>query len=127
LVNGQLLFQGFGLRGGVITEFDKRVIEGAIWAKLNLVNGKLIDDIIEQQWSQIEKIPRKELVFTYIEQRASKKEGKEGISYHAGFLEGKGIVKEKEFLESAIKPDFERYRAHFEERFGDILAVLRAA
>lgn len=127
LVNGQLLFQGFGLRGGVITEFDKRVIEGAIWAKLNLVNGKLIDDIIEQQWSQIEKIPRKELVFTYIEQRASKKEGEEGISYHAGFLEGKGIVKEKEFLESAIKPDFERYRAHFEERFGDILAVLRAA
>jgi len=125
LVRHELIFQGFGLTGEGTPDFLKDVIEGAIWARLNGLGGCYIEDIINQQFSQIPILPRRKLVFSHTEERANKKEGKEGIKYHAGALEGRGIVSEAEFLESTRKPDFIWYKRSFEERFEDILEVLR--
>jgi len=126
LVNGKLIFQGFGLRGGIITGFDKEVMEGAIFSKLHGISGKLMDDLIEKHYSQIEGAEKSKLVFNHVEERANKEKGMEGKKYPAGVLEDGLIVPKAEFLESQKKPDFGWYMNNFERRFDSILRVIRA-
>ena len=126
LVNGQLIFQGFKLTGGTITDFLREVAESALWAGLNGISGPMLNELVEQHFSRIRSVPRRRLVFNFVEERANKEEGLEGVKYHAGALKGRGIVREDEFLESGLEPDFEWYRQAFEKRFSNMLDIMRA-
>jgi hypothetical protein len=115
LVDGRLIYQGFGLTRGKKTSFDSEFAEEVIKKRLLFVPE---EEIIEFAKSKIDglrdgSVPKEDLLF---------KKMLDGRRYDYGIVDGND-VHAMEFLTSDVLPDSGFYVENFKRAFWDVLSV----
>ncbi len=115
LIDGRLIYQGFGLTRGTKTSFDKEFAEAIIKKRLLLMPE---EEVIEFVGSEISKLrngdaPKEDLLF---------KKNVNGRRYDYGIVEGKEMHA-MEFLTREVLPDFDFYIENFKRAFLSVIRV----